>query len=621
MFKAVSAGGFHSCGLRSDDTITCWGNNGAGRTDAPAGVFKAVSAGGFHSCGLRSDDTITCWGNNGFGQVYVPTGTFKAVTAGNQHTCGLRTDGVIFCWGRLELRTVHTVATRAAGITEAPPIKAKAVSAGGLHTCGLRTDDTITCWGHNQYGQSNQPTGTFKTVTTSVSHSCGLRTDNTIVCWGDNEYGKADAPAGTFQTVTAGNQHTCGLRTDNTILCWGYNLHAQAGAPAGVLKAAPSPADTFKAVTAGGEHTCALRTDDTILCWGSNSFGQADAPAGVFKAVTAGPRPHVRVAHRRHHHLLGLLRVAGRHACRCVQSRHRRPRPHVRVAHRRHHHLLGQDYVGAHALRKRGWSISAIARHLGRDRKTVRAHLLVSGSPGSDRAGPVRGGRSLCWAAANGRSPPLGDRAVRRSQVPGLRPELYDVCSQDQSPAAASIVWDVWGNPGRAVAMIDHPAGAECQWDWLELGDIPWGSAVFVLVGVLSHSGRFRAWISSSQDQAHLVEGIDEVLRISRSCGGGGGYRFGRRRCGGCCTKPPPAHPRSWLGQQRLRAEQPAHRHLQDRHRRRPALVRTAHRQHHHLLGLEPSRADQASAAPPEPPPPVEETSKDPHGELWRWLC
>ncbi len=34
-----------------------------------------------------------------------------------------------------------------------------------------------------------------------------------------------------------------------------------------------------------------------------------------------------------------------------------------------------------------------------------------------------------------------------------------------------------------------------------------------MLVGVLSHSGRFRAWVSSSQDQAHLVEGIDGVLR------------------------------------------------------------------------------------------------------------
>ena len=34
-----------------------------------------------------------------------------------------------------------------------------------------------------------------------------------------------------------------------------------------------------------------------------------------------------------------------------------------------------------------------------------------------------------------------------------------------------------------------------------------------MLVGVLSHSGRFRARVSSSQDQAHLVEGLDAVVR------------------------------------------------------------------------------------------------------------
>ena len=31
--------------------------------------------------------------------------------------------------------------------------------------------------------------------------------------------------------------------------------------------------------------------------------------------------------------------------------------------------------VEIHALREQGWSISAIARHVGRDRKTVRAYL------------------------------------------------------------------------------------------------------------------------------------------------------------------------------------------------------------------------------------------------------
>ena len=35
----------------------------------------------------------------------------------------------------------------------------------------------------------------------------------------------------------------------------------------------------------------------------------------------------------------------------------------------------GSEDVEADALFKRGWSISAIARHLDRDRKTVRAYL------------------------------------------------------------------------------------------------------------------------------------------------------------------------------------------------------------------------------------------------------
>lgn len=66
---------------------------------------------------------------------------------------------------------------------------------------------------------------------------------------------------------------------------------------------------------------------------------------------------------------------------------------------------------------------------------------------------------------------------------------------------------------GRAHVDIDHPPGEEVQWDWLELDDTPWGEKAYVLVGALSHSSRFRAWFSDSDDQAHLVVGIDEILR------------------------------------------------------------------------------------------------------------
>lgn len=178
--------------------------------------------------------------------------------------------------------------------------------------------------------------------------------------------------------------------------------------------------------------------------------------------------------------------------------------------------LVLEECVEVHALRKRGWSISAIARHLGRDRKTIRVYLSDGRAPG-ERApaepdpfdafeGYVRQRLSddpHVWGSA------LFDEVValgysqsyvtfvRKVRRRGLRP-LCGACA---------------GTRGRATAIIDHPPGEECQWDWVELRDTPWGTSAHVLVGVLSHSGRFRAWVTSRQDQPHLVEGLDQVLR------------------------------------------------------------------------------------------------------------
>jgi hypothetical protein len=41
----------------------------------------------------------------------------------------------------------------------------------------------------------------------------------------------------------------------------------------------------------------------------------------------------------------------------------------------------GED-VEAHALHQRGWTVSAIARHLDRDRKTIRSYLNGTRVPG-----------------------------------------------------------------------------------------------------------------------------------------------------------------------------------------------------------------------------------------------
>ena len=66
-------------------------------------------------------------------------------------------------------------------------------------------------------------------------------------------------------------------------------------------------------------------------------------------------------------------------------------------------------------------------------------------------------------------------------------------------------------------AVIEHPPGAETQWDWVELPDPPaswaWGKSAYVLIGALPHSGRWRGWLAECTDQPHLVEGLDAVAR------------------------------------------------------------------------------------------------------------
>ena len=44
--------------------------------------------------------------------------------------------------------------------------------------------------------------------------------------------------------------------------------------------------------------------------------------------------------------------------------------------------LTQEEDVEIHALRKQGWTISEIARHTGRDRKTIRAYLDGVRQPG-----------------------------------------------------------------------------------------------------------------------------------------------------------------------------------------------------------------------------------------------
>ena len=175
--------------------------------------------------------------------------------------------------------------------------------------------------------------------------------------------------------------------------------------------------------------------------------------------------------------------------------------------------LTQEDDVEIHALARRGWSVSAIARHTGHDRKPVRKYLQAMGpsrEPEPSCLEPFRdylGARFADDVHVDGtvlfrEVCELGfDRSyvtfVRQLRLLDLRPRC-EACRT--------------GGHG-VTTVIAHEPGEEIQWDWLELTETPWGAPAYVLVGALSFSGKCRAVICEGMSFAHLVEGIDGVLR------------------------------------------------------------------------------------------------------------
>jgi transposase len=176
--------------------------------------------------------------------------------------------------------------------------------------------------------------------------------------------------------------------------------------------------------------------------------------------------------------------------------------------------LTQENDVEIHALAARGWNQSAISRHTGRDRKTVRRYLAAGGPPVRERAAsclePWRAYIAARFvddphlpavtlldelaAAGFDRSYPTLVRELRRAE---LRPVCL-VCQQRRGRAPTT--------------EIDHPAGEEIQWDWLELPVTPWEQPAYVLVGALSHSGRFRAVFCEQMTIGHLAGAVHEIL-------------------------------------------------------------------------------------------------------------
>jgi predicted outer membrane repeat protein len=255
-YVQISGGQFHTCALRTDGSVDCWGANGYDQATDKVGPFVEVGAGDMYSLGLKDNGRIEVWGSENYEMAYGP---YKQVAAGYLHSCALRSDGSIQCWG-----------SNFFGEADSQSGSYVQVTVGEDHSCALRSNGGAYCWGNQAYKLTGDRPGPFKYISAGGYHVCAVKvSDGSVECWGANGYGQSEPPSGAFVAIAGGGYHTCGIRVDGTLACWGYNFYGQRKPPPG----------QYKQIGSGAGHSCAISTTNEAVCWGRNDRGQANVPA------------------------------------------------------------------------------------------------------------------------------------------------------------------------------------------------------------------------------------------------------------------------------------------------------------------------------------------------------
>jgi alpha-tubulin suppressor-like RCC1 family protein len=352
---AVTSGEAHSCAVKSDRTVVCWGDGSEARfgsgafqvtsttavavKDLTTAVAVATGPNANHTCALRSDGSVMCWGSNGNGQVGNGYSNFSPVPlsvdglvaplptsifAGSDHTCSLRSNGTAMCWGYNENGQLGvnnlTTGKKTINPTSVGNLSdATAIDSGGAFNCALRSagPGTVSCWGLGDNGRlgnggttsSSSPVnvqtdsnGTAftgaKSVRTGTGHACAIKSNDAVVCWGLNNNGQLGsggtvsqtrpvAPGVSAKLLAPGGTHTCVTLLDNSVTCWGAGTDGQLGN--GVF-AQSGPVATgltnVQGLTSGLSFSCSLAGDKTVKCWGTNASGQLGNGSSVAKTAT-----------------------------------------------------------------------------------------------------------------------------------------------------------------------------------------------------------------------------------------------------------------------------------------------------------------------------------------------
>ena len=335
--RAVTTGAFHACALSDAGVVRCWGRNVEGElgntstenSTIPVDVSglgsgaSAISAGGYHSCGLTNSGVAQCWGYNYYGQLGNTSTTNSslpvdvsglgsaatAIASGTYHTCALASGSAAKCWGYNgdgELgnggTTSSTIPVNVSGLGSG----VSAIATRAYHTCALIAGGVAKCWGYNGYGELGNGGVTSSPVPVNVSglgagltgitvggyHTCALTSSGAVKCWGRNTEGQLGSSSTVSSSVpvdvtglssgvtqiTAGDYHTCAVTSVGAAKCWGWNGEGQLGNGNTISSSVPVDVTDLQtgvsAISAGYAYTCVRTQTGAIKCWGAGDFGQ-----------------------------------------------------------------------------------------------------------------------------------------------------------------------------------------------------------------------------------------------------------------------------------------------------------------------------------------------------------
>ena len=299
-YVKLDAGFFHTCGLRADGAITCWGIDeslslGEQELDiaplivAPEGDdFIDLSAGFGSTCGKHADGTLSCRfalldGESG-GET--PAGTFETLSADGA-VCGLRSPQTAYC---LALNEGGEVEAADIFSDHSDPRFASVgfymldlFGIGGRYVIVLEDGDaySITLFGDSPTPSPLLEGETFQHTDIAMGAFCGVSADEYLMC--QLATGEVDEPDDLTldyvsekvgaQRTSAGLAHGCAIFDDGTIGCIGevFDTFGDEMLSAGDLEETvfDVPDDNnFVDVASGLLHVCGLTDDDEVICWG-----------------------------------------------------------------------------------------------------------------------------------------------------------------------------------------------------------------------------------------------------------------------------------------------------------------------------------------------------------------